>query len=195
MQHVAVTSSNVKSVGYDAATQQMEIAFTDKADASKYTIYVYRAVPPEAHQALVSAESVGAHFAKHVRSKFEFDKLPEGTTRETIAPLAWRMSAIQAFKNGSFHLYHPNGDKTEILIADPVDFATMLADDERRTAAARLGYNAVTLGRIATLAFDADNSVPSLTHFDLTLCACGLSLAGESGQCDSCRETAAPVAT
>lgn len=192
MQHVAVTSSNVKSVGYDAATQQMEVAFKDKADASKCTIYVYRSVPPEAHQALVSAESVGAHFAKHVRGKFEFEKLPEGTTRETIAPLAWRLSAIQALQKGEVCLRHPNGDPSEIHILEPADLAVILADDKRRAAASELGYNAVTLARLTAIAFNAEG-VGHLEHFGLKLCSCQKDIADESGRCAHCRN-AAPVA-
>lgn len=59
-----VNSSNITHVGYDAASQEMHIQF------SSGKTYSYVGVSPEQHQALVNADSVGAHFAKAIRPNF-----------------------------------------------------------------------------------------------------------------------------
>lgn len=60
-----VTSSNLKAVGYDAATRTLGVQFASG------TRYDYTDVPPEAHQALMAADSIGSHFAKHIRPKYQ----------------------------------------------------------------------------------------------------------------------------
>lgn len=59
-----VTSSSIVSVGYDDATQQLEVEFANGG------IYQYADVPASAHAALVAAQSIGKHFAKHIRPTF-----------------------------------------------------------------------------------------------------------------------------
>lgn len=59
-----VASSNIKSVGYDAATRTLAIEFSNSH------VYHYADVPSDAHQALIGADSIGRHFAAHVRNQF-----------------------------------------------------------------------------------------------------------------------------
>jgi hypothetical protein len=65
MHHTAVQSSNIKSVGYDDATRELEVHFHG---GNKYR---YANVDPRTHQQLVSAKSVGAHFHQHIRGSFK----------------------------------------------------------------------------------------------------------------------------
>jgi len=57
----AVTSSNVRAIGYDAATSTMEVEFLNGG------CYQYAPVEAGVHQELIEAESVGRHFAALLR--------------------------------------------------------------------------------------------------------------------------------
>ncbi|MCU7372811.1 KTSC domain-containing protein [Paucibacter sp. O1-1] len=59
-----VVSGNLKAVGYDAATQTLDVQF------SSGRVYRYSGVPAKAHEELIAAESIGSHFARNVRNKF-----------------------------------------------------------------------------------------------------------------------------
>jgi hypothetical protein len=61
MQLKPVTSAALKSVGYDAAARELHIEFHSGK------VYTYPDVTPEAHSALMAADSHGEHFAEHVR--------------------------------------------------------------------------------------------------------------------------------
>lgn len=64
MEHTAVQSSNITSVGYDPATRELEVHFKSGGR------YRYAGVDARTHAALMGAESVGAHFHKHIKSAF-----------------------------------------------------------------------------------------------------------------------------
>lgn len=66
-----VKSSNVAAVGYDQSTLTLTVQFKDGAT------YSYHDFPPEAHSALMAAESVGKHLAKHVKGKYLHKKVSE----------------------------------------------------------------------------------------------------------------------
>lgn len=74
-----VHSSQVKAIGYDAATQTLAVQFTRGAGA----IYHYPEVTPELHAAFVSSESIGAFFGKHIKP-LSFKKYP-GTPAQSVA--------------------------------------------------------------------------------------------------------------
>ena len=78
-----VESSQVKAVGYDAATKTLAVQFTRGAGA----IYHYPGVDPETHSAFVGSESLGKFFRDNLKTlpfeKFEPD--PEPETAETDA--------------------------------------------------------------------------------------------------------------
>jgi KTSC domain-containing protein len=64
-----VKSSNIKSIGYDPEKQELHVEF------GSGQVYAYANVPPEKHQALLAAESIGQHFARHIRTSHGFRKL------------------------------------------------------------------------------------------------------------------------
>jgi hypothetical protein len=68
MNRQGVKSSNLKSVGYDAATSTLEVEF------SNGTVWQYAAVPGDVYRDLMKAPSVGSYFAREVRGKFEASK-------------------------------------------------------------------------------------------------------------------------
>jgi hypothetical protein len=63
-----VQSSNISAVGYDDLNQVMHVQF------SNGNKYVYFDVPKSDHEAFIGADSIGTHFAKNVRAKYEFQK-------------------------------------------------------------------------------------------------------------------------
>lgn len=69
MKRESVQSSNIVSVGYDAASSTMEIEFKDGR------IYQYFDVPAQVYQDLVSAASVGTYFHQNVRGQFPYARL------------------------------------------------------------------------------------------------------------------------
>ena len=58
-----VRSSNIESVGYEDGT--MHVKFKSGKT------YVFAEVPTEAHAAFVGADSVGKHFAAHIKGKYQ----------------------------------------------------------------------------------------------------------------------------
>jgi len=63
-------SSNIHSVSYDPASQELTVRFHSGQ------AYTYSHVTPEEFHAFDNAESPGQHFHKHVRSK-TFKKIME----------------------------------------------------------------------------------------------------------------------
>lgn len=61
MNMTPVSSSNLKAVGYDAATQTLRIAFISSG------IYEYSAVPSSIHAGLMAASSHGSYFDTHIK--------------------------------------------------------------------------------------------------------------------------------
>jgi len=57
-------SSNVASVGYDPETQQLRVEYKSGG------VYNYEGVPPNYHQELLEAESVGKFLTSHVKTNF-----------------------------------------------------------------------------------------------------------------------------
>ncbi len=70
MAMVPVKSSNIKAVGYDADTRMLTVEFGSGAQ------HTYADVPPETHQALMDAESVGKFFHANIRSAFKSSPVP-----------------------------------------------------------------------------------------------------------------------
>lgn len=62
-----VTSSNIKSVGYDEPTRVLEIEF------NKGLVYQYSPVTLAAYQELISAPSIGKHFHTHIKENDKLD--------------------------------------------------------------------------------------------------------------------------
>jgi KTSC domain-containing protein len=67
MERIPVTQGrNISEVGYDAASQTLEIKFSSGG------IYSYAAVPPEVHDKLIHDKSPGGYFATFIRPCYEF---------------------------------------------------------------------------------------------------------------------------
>lgn len=63
-----VVSSDLASIGYEAATQTLEIEF--KATG----VYRYFSVPPATFAQLASTPSPGKFFLQHIKGKFAWEK-------------------------------------------------------------------------------------------------------------------------
>lgn len=61
MNRTLVSSSNLRSVGYDPSVNVLEIEFLHGG------IYQYSNVPPQIHQGLMSASSHGSYFDQHIK--------------------------------------------------------------------------------------------------------------------------------
>lgn len=68
MKRHPVSSSNVVSIGYDAATLVLEVEF-------KSAIYQYKNVPMSAFDDLMATNSIGRFIHTHILGKFNFVKL------------------------------------------------------------------------------------------------------------------------
>lgn len=66
MQRQPVKSSNLRSVGYEGDTLEVEF--------SNGTVFAYTGVPADVHAAMIRADSIGSYFAKEVRGKFTATK-------------------------------------------------------------------------------------------------------------------------
>lgn len=70
MERVSVSSSNLRSVGYDAATSTLEIEFHNGG------LYRYTGVPATVHAGLMSASSHGSYFDAHIKKAgYSYTKL------------------------------------------------------------------------------------------------------------------------
>ncbi len=64
-----VTSKAIKSVGYDPATQTMEVEFAGGA------CHAFAGVTPEKHKAFMEAPSLGKHFTSQIKPHHASRKL------------------------------------------------------------------------------------------------------------------------
>jgi hypothetical protein len=71
MEWVSVISSVLSEVGYDALRQTLGIRFKSGA------VYYYYWVPDAAHKALMSADSKGTYFNKHIKGSYEHQMVEE----------------------------------------------------------------------------------------------------------------------
>lgn len=70
-----VTSNQVATVGYDAATRTLALTFTRGAGA----VYHYPDVDAKVHQDMLAAESIGKFFGKYIKP-LPFKKYPASKT-------------------------------------------------------------------------------------------------------------------
>ena len=68
MNRQPVTSSNLKSVGYDRANRILEIEFQNGR------VYRYHGVPPEEYEELLRAPSLGRYFISNIRDEYDYDR-------------------------------------------------------------------------------------------------------------------------
>lgn len=77
MQRAPVTSSQITSIGYDAASKKLEIEFRSFKPGFSGSVYEYDNVPAETHAAMVGAESISKAFGASVKGKFEFRRVAD----------------------------------------------------------------------------------------------------------------------
>lgn len=69
VQHHAVKSSNIASVGYDPSAQQLHVKFHSGGH------YAYHNVDPNHFNLMLKAKSTGKYFHEHIKDKFKFTKI------------------------------------------------------------------------------------------------------------------------
>lgn len=69
MERQAVSSSNLRSVGYESESQTLEIEFHDSG------IYQYYGVPAQMYESLVSASSPGQFLHYNVKGVYRYAKI------------------------------------------------------------------------------------------------------------------------
>jgi hypothetical protein len=69
MNRIPVSSSNISSVGFDAATQTLEIEFTSG------NIYQYFDVPVTVYEELMHAESKGKFLSTQIKGVYRYARL------------------------------------------------------------------------------------------------------------------------
>jgi len=69
VRRVPVESREIASVGYDAATNVLELEFADG------DVYRYYAVPRRVHQELLAAESMGRYFQSQIRDQYGYERI------------------------------------------------------------------------------------------------------------------------
>ncbi len=72
MKPIAVESTSLATVAYDAGRELLQIEFRDRA------IYQYFSVPAEVHAALMCAPSKGSYFNRAIRGRFSDSKASTG---------------------------------------------------------------------------------------------------------------------
>jgi KTSC domain len=66
MKTIAVDSTTLRTVGYDAERQLLQIEFQDRS------LYQYFAVPAGLYEELMQAPSKGAYFNRSIRPRFDY---------------------------------------------------------------------------------------------------------------------------
>jgi len=64
-----VSSSNIRSIGYDPAALVLEVEFLNAS------IYQYFEVPESVHRAFMSAHSHGSFLQAHIRGKYRYRRI------------------------------------------------------------------------------------------------------------------------
>ena len=63
-----VSSSNIRSIGYDSGSNTLEIKFHSGG------VYQYFGVPESIYNALMHAPSHGSYFHRHIRDRYRWTK-------------------------------------------------------------------------------------------------------------------------
>lgn len=76
MERKPVTSTNVKSIGYDPATKTLEVEYKSGG------VYQHVGVPVEHYQELRRAKSIGSYLHTEIKPRFECTKIEESDGAE-----------------------------------------------------------------------------------------------------------------
>lgn len=74
MNRTPVTSSQLDSVGFDAKSNVLEIAFKNYKGGAP-SVYQYTGVAPADYANLMAADSKGKHFGAHIKGRFPYKKV------------------------------------------------------------------------------------------------------------------------
>jgi len=69
MDREPVDSSNIESIGYDAASKILEVEFKNGG------IYQYKGIPQEIYNELMEADSVGSFLSRRIKRMFECERI------------------------------------------------------------------------------------------------------------------------
>lgn len=69
MKREPVSSSNIVSVGYDAASETLEVEFMSGS------VYQYYNVPQSIYDAFIAAPSAGQFFAYQIKNSFPYSRV------------------------------------------------------------------------------------------------------------------------
>ena len=69
MERAPVSSSNLRSIGYDSDNKLLEVEFRSRA------VYVYEDVPDWAVEGLMAARSKGRYFEARIRDRYPFRRM------------------------------------------------------------------------------------------------------------------------
>ena len=76
MERINVSSSQLKSIGYDPSTKILEIEFLpNRADSTGTSVYQYADVPPSVWEAFYRAPSPGSFFYKNIKGVYAYKKV------------------------------------------------------------------------------------------------------------------------
>lgn len=69
MERTPVTSSVIRSIGYDSDSQTLELEFNYGA------VYQYAGVPQSEHENMMNADSKGTYLNTNIKNRYPFSKL------------------------------------------------------------------------------------------------------------------------
>jgi len=69
MERIAVKSSNIAAIGFDPATETMEVEFIPHKDRPA-AVHQYAGVPYDEYRKFLNAPSVGIHFHEHIKARY-----------------------------------------------------------------------------------------------------------------------------
>ncbi|HEX9982736.1 MAG TPA: KTSC domain-containing protein [Thermoanaerobaculia bacterium] len=75
MERVHVGSSAIAAIGYDLDSRVLEVEFRSRR------IYRYAGVPPEAVEALLTANSIGSYFNRRIKPRYRMARLRKPSAR------------------------------------------------------------------------------------------------------------------
>lgn len=64
MKMIPISSSAISHIGYDKNTKQMKITFKGSGT------YDYCGVPENVYNAFINASSIGSHYSKYIKDKY-----------------------------------------------------------------------------------------------------------------------------
>lgn len=69
MERIQVQSSNIAAIGYDSATETLEVEFIHSG------IYEYRNVPDMIYDELMNASSHGSYLNREIKNIYPYEKI------------------------------------------------------------------------------------------------------------------------